>query len=142
MAITAYRQSDRILLTIHDVTFKIKPLSYTEKTALSKSIINVEGTQSEDVMDSLAQIIRYCVKDVTGINYLDGTPIKLKFEDNGHLKDESIDELMSLPVTSDLTASLFQFLQGIPDKIVNSQTGKVMNHIKIVPMKGQPAKKK
>jgi len=142
MAITAYRQSDRILLSIHDVTFKIKPLSYTEKTAISKNIINVAGTQTEDVLDSVVEMIRYCVKDVTGISYIDGTPIKLAFEENGHLKDSSIDELMSLPLTGDLTVSLFQFMQGIPDKVINSQTGEILKHIKVVPMKGQPVKKK
>jgi len=113
-----------------------------EKASISKFVVNSEGQQTEDVMKSVFEMVKFCVKDVKGVTYSDGTKMVLQFEENGHMTEESIDELLTLSISADLTTSLFAFLAGIPDKIVNAATGEELRHVKIVVPKAQPTKKK
>ena len=85
--------------------------------------------------------MQFTVKGVEGISYHDGTPLKLLFDDSGILKDESIDELMSMEITQTLNSVLAQFANGVPDEILDDD-GKPLKDVKILPMDGVPVKKK
>ena len=138
--ITVYRNTDRIKLKIHDVLFSVKPLSYKEKADITSTISLDGGMQTEDTMSSVQKIMKYSVKEVKGISYPDGTPLKLKFDDNDHLEEDSIDELLNMEITTDLTTALYGFMQGVPKQITGPD-GTKMSHIKILPFDGMPKKK-
>ncbi len=140
MSIVVYRNTDRVTLKIHDVTFSVKPLTYKEKADITSTISLDGGMQTEDTMSSVQKIMKYSVKEVKGINYPDGSPLKLKFDDKNHLEEDSIDELLNMEITTDLTTALYSFMQGVPKKIVGID-GKKMDHVKILPFNGMPKKK-
>jgi hypothetical protein len=135
MAITVYRNTDRINLRINDVNFILKPLSYREKSIISGAITNTGGEQRQNAINGLTSIMKFSIKGVEGINYLDGTPLALEFDDDGYLKDSSIDELLNLAITPDLTTALYQLLQGIPTEIKGID-GEILSHISIAPIMG------
>jgi len=141
MAITVYRQSDRIPLEISGVKFSIKPLSYFEKMEITKAISVQDGTQLETILETTKLLMKFSVKEVDGIIYPDGTPLKLNFDDSGNLVDESINEMLSMELTKDLNNALGQFVNGVPEHIVD-ENGKQMKNVKIIPLKGVPSKKK
>lgn len=139
--ITVYRQCDRIPLEISGVKFSIKPLSYFEKMEVTKAISIQSGQQLETILETTRLLLKFSVKEVEGIGYPDGTPMKLIFDDSGALEDESINELMSMEITKELNTALGQFSNGVPDEIVD-ENGKPIKNIKILPMGGTPSKKK
>lgn len=139
--ITVYRASDRIDLKIHDVTFKIKPLTYKEKLDVSASVTNNEGEQGIDMLAQLIVLLRYCVKDVSGICYIDKTPMTLTFNEDDTLAQECVDDLLNLGIISDLATSLYSIREGIPESI-DGLDGKPLKHIKIVPSQSVIPKKK
>jgi len=120
----------------------VKPLTFGEKAKISSSITNDSGTQTENVLTSMALILKFSVKEVKGISYVDGKPLKLTFNEDKTLADNSVDELMSMEITQDLNTVLFQFMQGIPETLLDPVTGEVLKNVEILPVNSVPSKKK
>jgi len=140
MSITVYRNTDRVRLQIHDVIFTIKPFTYKEKADITSSIRVESGEQIDDGLSAIQKLLKYSVKDVTGINYPDGTTFKLKFDKDNVLEEESIDELLNLEINQDLTSALYVFVRSIPSKLTNTD-GEDLPHTKILPFQSMPKKK-
>jgi len=140
MSITVYRNTDRIQLKVYDVVFSVKPFSFKQKADISAAITMESGTQTEDGHAAVQKLIKYSIKEVKGINYPDGSAMKLQFDDDDCLMDESIDELLNLEITPDLTTSLYSFIRGIPKNLTDSE-GKIKTHVTILPYKAVPKKK-
>ena len=141
-AVLVNRQSDRIPIKIKGVTFFIKPLSFGEKSKISSTITVSGGSQTENILDSMRLVLKYSVKDVKGLKYSNGEALQLMFLEDKTLTDDSIDELLSMEITGELNAALFQFLQGIPEKILDPVTGEVNENVKILPVNSVTSKKK
>ena len=100
-----------------------------------------EGESLETLLHTTQLLMRFSIKDVKGIFYHDGSPMELKFDEQGSLLDASIDELMGMEMTTKLNTALAQFANGIPTEIVD-ENGKPLEDVKILPMPGVNTKKK
>lgn len=133
--IKVYRQTDRIKLKVHNVVFSLKPLNVFEQSKCSESLRNEAGTQQENINKTIYYLIKYMIKDVEGIEYIDGSKIELQFDDDGTMADDSISELISMEITQELQAAIVGFVNGIPSEFSSE-------HVSILPVKGLEVKKK
>jgi len=140
MAIIVYRNTDRVKLKINEVELIVKPLSYREKLEVSGAFVKEGGAVKENSLMGLYKIIKYSVKGISGVNYMDGIPINLEFEEDDSLKEESIDELLNMEIGKELTMSMYQFINGIP-KSINDADGNPLENVQLVPMESLPKKK-
>jgi len=140
MAITVYRSTDRIKIKIHDVELIVKPLSYFEKSQVEGILFKEGGVIRENSILALAKLIKYSIKEISGVNNLDGTPYQLSFDADGSLLESSIDELMNMGISNDLTIVLFGIRNSIPNEIVGVD-GTPLKHIQITPFDGSGKKK-
>ena len=117
-----YRLSDRIPLLIDDITVTISPLSFQEKTEIQSLMLSA----TDDPMKTMVAArlaIKYAVKDIQGLSYADGTDFAIVSE-NGTMSDNSVDELLNIPLSHKLIAVCSQLIAGIPSGFSDPVTGK------------------
>lgn len=138
-----YRTTDRIPVKIGDLVFKLSPLTYDQKIKVADAFSVVNGEATQKAGTATALIMKYSIKEVEGLEYATGDePYKLKFEKDGEsLTSECLNELFSLECKADLSMACFALLNGITDKVVNSETGEPLEGIEILPVEGAAVKK-
>jgi len=128
-----YKKSDKVSVSIGDIDFKISPLSFHQKSELQAHMIKAVKGDMDEAMVSVRKSLKYCVKDIKGVHYLDEEGSKreyqLEFED-GELTDDCLDELLNMPFSSKLNSVCAAMLQGIPDKVLDNE-GNEIEGIKI-----------
>lgn len=130
MAVKILRLTDRITLEVGPVTFKLAPLSYSQKAELSSCTKFQDGKEVIDTLKSTFLAIKFSLKEIKGVEDLDGKPYKLEFE-GGVLKDECVEDILNLEQSSELTIAAFQLMQGIPKEIVSPITGKPLKGVSV-----------
>jgi hypothetical protein len=70
--------------------------------------------------------MKYCIKDITGIQNADNSDYKLSFNDKG-LSDECIDDLINCELSSQISLVTTSFVNGIPTKILNPDNTEAEN---------------
>jgi len=110
-----YRTSDRIEIKIDDFKIKIKPMSFEEK---SQVIAEIQKAQSTKDMASLQKAslmpIKLALKSIEGVEDINGEPYSLQFDENNHLTDECLNEVLSL--SEKLTQVCMTTLNGLPNE--------------------------
>ena len=110
-----YRTSDRIEIKIDDFKIKIKPMSFEEK---SQVIAEIQKAQQTKDMASLQKAslmpIRLALKSIEGVEDINGEPYSLQFDENNHLTDECLNEVLSL--SEKLTQVCMATLNGLPNE--------------------------
>lgn len=130
-----YRTSDRIPVKIADMRVVISPLSFQQKAELSATI--TEKSPAEAARLS----IKMAVKELHGVESMDGEPYGLQFDDTGVLSDSCVDDLMNMEHTAELITVALSLLNGIPQSFIDPSTGKPLEGVEIV-QKGGSRKKK
>tara|TARA_Y100001936_G_C16091405_1_gene686522 strand:- start:6447 stop:6875 length:429 start_codon:yes stop_codon:yes gene_type:complete len=128
-----YRSTDRVKVEIDGINFKISPLTFQQKQELQGHMIKAVSGDMNEAMISVSKSLKYCLKDMSGVFYIDEDgqkrEYKLSFED-GVLTDDCIDELLNMPFSSKLNSVCSAMLQGVPEKILDAD-GNEIEGIKI-----------
>lgn len=132
-----FRISDRIRYKIDDLEVAIRPLSYGEKMGLQQSMIKASQGDMAMAMDAVVETVKLALKEIKGIKNSDGSDYTLEFTPEGKVTDDCIDELLNLPHRDKLTLLCSAFLNGVPTKVVNPQTGEAIEGVKYI----EPVKK-
>ena len=82
-----------ITIKIDDLTFKIKPLTYKERTDVMACIYNQNGTVVENAAKATYLAMRYAVKNIDGAFLPTGEKYQLEFDDNSYLSEDCVDDL-------------------------------------------------
>lgn len=123
------KMSDRIKLSVKDVTFWIAPLSKEQKAEASNcTTITHGGTTTIDLFSAQAVYIKYGLKKVEGLEDHHGNKYKLSFE-NECLTEDCISEILYLPESEALNNYFWQSLNGLPTTIKDPHTGKKMTGV-------------
>lgn len=121
------RTTDRIKLTIEDAVFYLAPLTYDQRAEVGAQYRREGGTEVKDYQDMIKigkLYLKYALKDVEGIETLEGEKYKLKFENN-LLSDESVNDLMNIPVSKTLNDIAQTMFVQIPNEILDSEGNKL-----------------
>lgn len=109
------RMTDRIKLTISGIDFYIAPLAVFQKHDVQSCTYIKEGKEYYDLLKAQSLYIKYALKKVVGLKYHDESDFELKFDANGDLSDESINEIFNMPIRSQLNTAAFQLLNGLTE---------------------------
>lgn len=108
-----YDLEDRIPVKIDDISFKISPLSYLQKSEIQDLAEKCTQTREMKYMREAAfKAIKYAVKSVSGLNRPNGDKFELELE-NGVLSDKSTDNLLNIKVVDKLAAVCTSLVNGI-----------------------------
>lgn len=135
-----YRKSDLVDIEIDDLTFKIKPLSYMERVDIMSTLSNEGGKVIENAAKATFLTMKYGIKKVSGAKLADGTDYEIGLDADGNISEESIDDLLNLKISANLGLCLHNFLNGVPEEIIDPNTGEVIKGVKLVLSKGVPKK--
>lgn len=139
-----YRKQDRVSVNIDGIEIKVSPLSHNQKTILQGHMMKAVGGDMDAAMISVRQSIKFSLKEIKGIFYIDDEGDKREYQlefENGELTDECIDDVLNMPISSKLNSVCASLLQGVPDKILDNK-GKEIEGIKIKKLKEvKPGKK-
>ena len=134
------RQSDLIDIEIGDLTFSLKPFSYQERLEIASTITNQEGTFVENAAKATYISMKYAIKALKGAKLEDGSDYKLQFDENSHLSEDSISDILNLEINDKISIVLNNFGKGVPTKIVSPANGEEVEGVKIVQKTGVPKK--
>ena len=123
------KMSDRINLTVGDITFVIAPLNYLRKQELASCTKIVKGEEHYDLLKSQALYIKYALKDIKGLEDYEGNEYKLSFEGDC-LTDDCVSEILNLEEKEKLTIAAWQLLNGIKE-LVDPVTGEKLEGIEL-----------
>lgn len=110
----------------------IAPLTQEQKVKLMQYISMEGGNRVENLAKMSFECVKYCLKEVSGITFEDGSEYKLEFDADGSASDKSISELMNSEISQELLISCQSFMQGIPKQIINPNTGKKFDNVEII----------
>jgi len=131
------RMSDRYKFKIEELEFTIAPLSRAHKIEITSCSKVIDGETVPDLLEMQHLYLKYGLKEVKGVQYHDGEDFVLSFE-NGHLTDESVSEISNIPQKSKLMVAAWQCLNGAPDEITDTQTGKKLDGVELEIVSGKP----
>lgn len=119
-----YRPTDRIAVQVGEVSLKISPLSYEQRTNLLALTVMKNGKAERDAARSSFLTLKAAIKEVDKLpemKFSDGSEVKLEWE-NGALKDESLEILIqvmgSIQSPQLSTALILGRFQDSPEGIV------------------------
>ena len=116
---TIYKTTDRVAIKIGDITVKIAPLSMIQKSNVQSVLI--EAQKANDIQkanEALLLSLKYCVKEIKGLQDTGGNDYQLQFENN-ELTDSCISDLMNMEHGNELLQACAAFVAGIPKSFDN-----------------------
>ena len=123
MGVTVFRPTDRITLKIGELTLKLAPLTFRQKAKLMSFTRNSGGEETTNGLEMIFQAIKYFIKDVDGLVDCEGNAIAVELDDNGELKEEYADMLLSADESPTLIQALTSFMVKISKDLTNPDTG-------------------
>lgn len=137
----AFRTSDKVTIHVGDVQFKVSPLSFEHRTIVQSEILNAERNSDPLGLVRAARLaMKYAVKEQKGITYHDDSDFDMKFDGNGDLSDECLDELLLADSDDKLKLICMTMSKGFPTIPVDDK-GKPIKGITIDKMENTPGKK-
>lgn len=106
------RCDEAVPVRIGEVEFLISPLSYEQRMRVLDHSVQSGGKVNEHSIKASQEALRYSLRAVRGVTYHDGSPLELKFNDNGGLTDESLNEVFQLTQRNELTLVVTQWVHG------------------------------
>ena len=134
------RKKDRIEVKIEDLKLKLAPLTFAAKMEINDVLIGSKEGDLTASMKASKIAIGYAIKELEGIETIEGEKYELEFEGD-KLSDECIDDLLNLELCPKLMVACTSLLSGIPSEIVDPATGKAMEGVEIKMPKKMKAKK-
>jgi hypothetical protein len=89
------RTTDKVSVSAQGVTATISPLSQGQKVEIMSTIGVVAGKEQTDLTRQAHLTVKYCVKEIDGIDTFDGEKYSLTKDSNGNLTDDCAAELVS-----------------------------------------------
>jgi hypothetical protein len=89
------RTTDKVAVSAQGVTATISPLSQGQKVEIMSTIGVVAGKEQTDMARQAHLTVKYCVKEIDGIETFDGEKYTLTKDSNGFLTDDCAAELVS-----------------------------------------------
>ena len=135
------RTTDRITVKIDDVTLKLAPMNFEQKSEVQGLMMEASkgNTQAGIVGAKLA--VKYSVKDMKGIETVDGDEYSLNFE-NDILTEECVNDLINSEMNERLMITCCSLLQGIKQDIINPVTQKPLEGVTLLKNVKRAKKKK
>ena len=128
-----HRKNDKVSVTIDTIEVKISPLTYQQKSELQAHMMKAVNGDMDEAMISVRKALKFCLKDIKGVFYIDDDgekrEYKLEFEDN-MLTNDSVDDVLNMPISGKLNSVCAAMLQGVPDAIIDGE-GNPIEGIKI-----------
>ncbi len=116
------RKTDKVKFAIDDIVVEFKPLTIHQKQAISTI---------KNELDMLIQMLKYTIKNVEGLQFADGEPLKLEFDNEGFLTNDSIEYLFDIDAGTQqkLQSISVQLLKGLSTEIKGSD-GNLLEGVK------------
>lgn len=131
------RVSDVLPVEIDGVTFFVAPISSEKKAELLQSIEEKGGLTKLNTVSYMKTLLKWSLKRIDGLSDLYDNPYELRFDPDGGVSDECLEELMQLTQTGDAMATMANFAMNLkidPDR----DSVKVQN---VSPLEKLPQKK-
>lgn len=135
-----YRTSDKIEIKVDQISVFISPLSFQQKMEIQDYMSKAAMGDMDSAMKAVRTAVKFCVKDIKGVTDQNNEPYKLEFQDDKHLSDNCVDDLLNMPVASKISAICTSLMGGVPEKILDHE-GKELEGVSIVKSESKRAKK-
>lgn len=120
-----YSLKDRLTVHIGELVFKLAPLSFKQKSEVQALMANKKE------LEGVRLVVKYAVKDIEGVETLEGKKYVLEMDESG-LTENCLDDLLNLENSAEISLACASLINGIPKEIVDPETGKAIEGIKIV----------
>lgn len=120
-----------VKIKIDDLVFHVSPLSYQQKGEFVALSSKPGGEPLVNILNASAYLIKNTVKKIEGLVDEDGNTYEVKLED-GALSDETVDDLLNTEINEKLQLTLQNFVNSIPNKIVDLGTNKPIEGVSII----------
>ncbi len=98
-------------LKLGDLTFNFSPLLVWAEVDIMSVYRRKEGDFEVNAALVAYKTIKHCLKSVEGdVEYSDGSKFELKFASDGSLSDQSVTEVLSLPIKQKLLEHSFKII--------------------------------
>jgi hypothetical protein len=116
------KTTQSVPVEIDGVTFMFRPLSMAEKTELMSSLDRDNSPSA--LLAWTKSVIARSLRDIRGLTNEDGTDYRATF-DGGMLSNESMDDLLNLPIADKIMLVGGLFIKGVPQdgQLIHPQTG-------------------
>lgn len=113
--VVIYPPDARVPIYIGDVTVWVSILTVMQKSNLLDLTKNEAGEQKTDKYAFAFALLKYCVKEIEGLVYFDGSKYELKFDKDGNLSDDSVNELFQMDQSNKLILAASHLFSKIED---------------------------
>lgn len=125
------RMTDRVKLSVGELTFIVAPLSRDQKREISQTTVTIEGGEPQmNLWEAQALYLKYGLKKIEGLKDYHGKDYVLKFENNG-LTEECLSELWYVQDNLEHAISyIAQTMNTLPDEY-RDYNGKKVKGVKL-----------
>lgn len=123
-----HRKSDRIKVKIEDITLVVSPLSQHDKNTIQSLLVS---GKVDSIMNGATMALKCAIKDIGGVTH-NNEQYRLEFDDNKHITDDCLDDLMNLEMHDKISSVCLALLGGIPKEFLNAETGEVLEGVRII----------
>ena len=139
--ITVLRKTDFQKIKVDNATLCFRPMTYFDEVSI-RSIAQKDGAeQLENIIEVVRYILTSMLKKIEGVNYSDGKPFALEFDENEKLTDECLLDLTTMARFKDFQIALVALIKNESGKIKDYE-GKLVEGIEIVRTENQLIAKK
>lgn len=112
-----YRTTDKISYKVGELEIKISPLSVHNKSILHDFMTKGRNGDQKALIDGSSFALKASLKEVTGLEDIDGKPYTLSFDDSGLVTDACIDDLLNIEESTKLISLCSLLIAGIPSNL-------------------------
>lgn len=131
-----YKTTDKVPVKVGPITIQISALSFEQKAEIQAELVKADPLS---ILRAARLAIKYSVKDVKGVEDIDGNEYQVEME-NEMLTDSCVDDVLNLDQDDKISLVCTSLLNGIPKEFVDPQSGKKIEGISI--QRGPARKKK
>ncbi len=132
-----YRLSDKVRLVVDDLTITISPLSIHQKAAIEDA---ARGGTAKALMEASALAVKYALKSVDGLEDSKGKAYGLKFDDDGSLHEDTVNDLFNIEAIPKLTSICLALINNMPSEFLDLN-GKKLEGVRFITEKEKKGKK-
>lgn len=101
-----YPINARIPIRAGEVTFHVSPLSLAGRMMLGEYIMRRSGSETRADLAYAMKCLQLCLKKIDGVQGMDGQPYALKFDDNGMVTDECMEEVQQVLAAAQVASAV------------------------------------
>ncbi len=133
----AFKSTDRIKIQVELIdskkkktkaAFLLAPLTKDQKVAVVGSFKMEGGKVIQSGITMTLMAIKFALKGIEGVEGADGAPYKLSFDAEGNLDDNTLDDILNIPVLSAVIINgAMAMTKGVPTELVDDAGVKLPN---------------